>query len=190
MVCSPRHPRPPARRWTIVLRVKLLSTLVIDIELVPYSSNWPALFEHERRAITHALGKTALAVHHVGSTSVLGLSAKPAIDISLAVADSTDEPSYLAQLETVSYQLHRREPDWFEHRLLRRESPTVNLHIFTTGCKEIDRMLRFRDRLRNSDDDRQLYERTKRSLAHSRWPSTQAYADAKSEIIGQILARA
>jgi len=65
----------------------------------------------------------------------------------------------------------------------------VNLHVFSIGCGEIDRMLRFRDRLRRDPDDRALYERTKRDLAQRRWASIQEYADAKTQVVEEILAR-
>ena len=82
------------------------------------------------------------------------------------------------------------EPDWYEHRALRGSDPDVNLHVFSTGCKEIERMLRFRDHLRENEADRVLYEQTKRVLAQRRWKHLQHYADAKTDIVEEILARA
>ncbi len=117
-----------------------------------------------------------------------GLAAKPIIDITLAVADSADEPAYAPDLERVGYHLHIREPDWYEHRLFRDEAKTVNLHVFTAESEEIDRMIRFRDLLRSSPALRTRYETTKRALARQTWATVQDYADAKSEIITAILA--
>ena len=74
--------------------------------------------------------------------------------------------------------------------MLRGTRPDVNLHVFTTGCEEIERMLRFRDHLRENEADRLLHERTKRTLARRRWRHVQHYADAKSEVVEEILARA
>jgi GrpB-like predicted nucleotidyltransferase (UPF0157 family) len=108
----------------------------------------------------------------------------------LAVADSADEPSYVPPLEEHGFVLGIREPDWFEHRLLKAPDGAGNLHVFSVGCDEISRMLAFRDWLRAHDDDRQLYEETKRKLASRIWKHTQHYADAKSEVIHEILARA
>jgi GrpB-like predicted nucleotidyltransferase (UPF0157 family) len=65
----------------------------------------------------------------------------------------------------------------------------VNLHVFSEGCSEIDRMLRFRDRLRSNAADRELYERTKRELATKEWEYVQDYADAKTAVVEQITAR-
>ena len=93
-------------------------------------------------------------------------------------------------LEALGYVLKIREPDWFDHRLLKTPDAGVNLHVFTQGCEEIARMLAFRDWLRTHDDDRALYERTKQELAARTWKYMQNYADAKSEIVNAILSRA
>jgi GrpB-like predicted nucleotidyltransferase (UPF0157 family) len=118
------------------------------------------------------------------------LSAKPIIDMVLAVSDSTDEASYVPQLETRGFVLTIREPDWFEHRLLKATGIAGNLHVFSSGCEEINRMLMFRDWLRMHADDRRLYEQTKRRLAAQTWEDTQHYADAKSDVVREILTRA
>ena len=132
----------------------------------------------------------ALLVEHAGSTSVPHLAAKPIIDIVLAVPDSPDEDDYVPALEAAGYRLRIREPDWFEHRLLKKADPSANLHVFSAGCEEIDRMLAFRDQLRTNEADRELYERTKRELAARKWAYVQDYADAKTEVVEEIVARA
>ena len=160
------------------------------IVLVEYDPAWPARFEREAERIRSALGDKALLLEHAGSTSVPGLAAKPIIDIVLAVPDSTDEDAYVPALEAAGYVLRIREPDWFEHRLVKPPDLSANVHIFSEGCVEIDRMLTFRDRLRTNEAERILYERTKRDLAQRTWTYTQDYADAKTEVVEAILARA
>jgi GrpB-like predicted nucleotidyltransferase (UPF0157 family) len=83
-----------------------------------------------------------------------------------------------------------REPEWFEHRMLRGADPAVNLHVFSEGCEEIGRMLLFRDWLRDHPEDRDRYAAVKRSLVEREWGSVQNYADAKTEIVREILERA
>jgi GrpB-like predicted nucleotidyltransferase (UPF0157 family) len=161
-----------------------------QIVIAEYDPEWPGWFERAAERIRDALGPTALELHHVGSTSVPGLAAKPLIDVDLAVPDTTDEAAYVPQLEAIGYELRVREPDWYEHRMLRGFDPPVNLHVFPPACEEVERMLRLRDWLRTHDDDRELYGRTKRQLAAKRWKYVQNYADAKSEIVQEILARA
>lgn len=160
------------------------------ITIVDYDPGWPGLFAREAARVTETLGGTALRVEHVGSTSVPGLAAKPIIDMLLIVPDSADERTYVPALEAVGYRLRIREPDWFEHRLLKGPDTDINLHVFTVGAAEADRMLRFRDRLRASDTDRERYLHTKRTLARRVWRHVQDYADAKGAVVREILERA
>jgi GrpB-like predicted nucleotidyltransferase (UPF0157 family) len=160
------------------------------ILIVDYDPEWPRLFEREAGRIRVALEERMLLLEHVGSTSVPGLAAKPRIDMILVVADSADEPAYVPALEAAGYRLVIREPDWYEHRVFKGPDTDVNLHVFSPGCVEIERMLLFRDWLRSNASDRQLYERTKRELARRDWKYMQNYADAKNDVVDEILARA
>ncbi len=160
------------------------------ITLVEYDPDWPALFAREAARVRAALGELALLIEHVGSTSVPGIAAKPIIDMMLVVPGSADEPSYMPSLEAAGYKLRIREPEWFEHRLFNGPDTDIGLHVFSAGTPEIDRMLRFRDRLRVSQADRAHYERTKRRLAQHVWRHVQHYADAKTTTVEEILDRA
>ena len=124
------------------------------IFLAAYDPEWPALYEREAARIHSILGDRVRLLEHAGSTSVPGLSAKPVIDMVLAVSDSADERAYVPPLEAAGYVLRIREPKWFEHRLFKGPDTNINLHTFSEGCLEIDRMLAFRDRLRTHDDER------------------------------------
>ena len=108
----------------------------------------------------------------------------------LAVSDSADESTYVPALEAAGYILRIREPRWFEHRVFKGPDTNVNLHVFTVGCAEVDQMLLFRDWLRESVEDRDLYASTKRELAARDWKYVQNYADAKTGVVHEILARA
>ncbi|MCA9858185.1 MAG: GrpB family protein [Thermomicrobiales bacterium] len=160
------------------------------VELAEYDPDWPNQYETYRRAIVEHLGDKVVLLEHVGSTSVPGLAAKPRIDILLVVADSSDEAAYVPQLEAAGFELHVREANWHEHRCLKGVDPDANLHVFSPGCVEIERMIGFRDWLRTHDDDRQLYETTKRELAVREWDFVQDYADAKSAVVEEIRQRA
>jgi GrpB-like predicted nucleotidyltransferase (UPF0157 family) len=160
------------------------------ITLVEYNPQWPSLYAREADRIRAVLGSSAVQVEHVGSTSVPGLAAKPIIDIVLAVPDSAAETAYVPAMEEAGYVLRIREPDWLEHRLFKGPDTDVNLHVFTAGATEIDRMLLFRDWLRVSDSDREAYLRVKRELASRAWRHVQHYADAKSGIVQQIMEHA
>jgi GrpB-like predicted nucleotidyltransferase (UPF0157 family) len=159
------------------------------VPLAEYDPAWPNLFTREAARIKQLLGETAKRIEHVGSTSVPGLAAKPIIDIVMEVRDSSDEDAYVAPLESHGYELRIREPNWYEHRVLKGPDTDVNLHVFTVGCVEVTRMLRFRDHLRRNPADQKLYEDTKRELAKRKWAYIQNYADAKTGVIEAILAR-
>jgi GrpB-like predicted nucleotidyltransferase (UPF0157 family) len=161
-----------------------------QITLSDYDPQWPALFEAERVKIISAIGDTALLIEHVGSTSVPGLCAKPIIDILLVVPDSADESAYVPQIEAAGYALRIREPEWEKHRLFRGTDPALNLHVFSPGSKEIARMQLMRDWMRAHPEDRDLYASTKRLLAAQEWKYVQNYADAKTTVIEEIMARA
>jgi GrpB-like predicted nucleotidyltransferase (UPF0157 family) len=167
-----------------------VAPLTQRIELHEYDPRWPELYAREERRIRDALDDRVVRIEHTGSTSVPGLSAKPIVDISLEVPDSADEEAYVPSLEAAGYVLSIREPDWYEHRLLRGFDPPVNLHVFNPGCEEVEQMRVLRDWLRTHEDDRDLYARAKRELAAKQWKYVQNYADAKSEVIQEILARA
>jgi GrpB-like predicted nucleotidyltransferase (UPF0157 family) len=167
-----------------------LKPLSDRIHIVDYDPRWPELFEREAERIRRVLGRRALRTEHAGSTSVPGLAAKPIIDILLVVADSSDEAAYVPALESAGYVLRIRETEWYEHRMFKGPDADINLHVFSQGCPEIDRILTFRDWLRTNPGDRDLYARTKLALARQEWKYLQNYADAKTAVIEEILARA
>ena len=164
--------------------------LARPIEIRDYDPAWPLLYEREEARLRSVLGDRVIRIEHVGSTSVPGLPAKPIVDVALEVPDSSAEPAYVPELEAAGYVLRIREPEWFEHRLFKGPDTDVNLHVFGAACDEVDRMLAFRDRLRTDAADRELYAAAKRELAAQDWKYMQQYADAKTGVIREIMARA
>jgi GrpB-like predicted nucleotidyltransferase (UPF0157 family) len=160
------------------------------IVLADPDPRWPDLYAREAARLRRTLGDRVVAIEHVGSTSVPGLPAKPIIDILLVVADPADEPAYLPALEAAGYRLRIREPEWYEHRMLKGPDTDVNLHVHGPDSPEIARMVGFRDRLRAHPDERERYLTAKRELAGRRWRYMQDYADAKSEVVEDIVSRA
>lgn len=186
----PTTRRPQTEEEIRATRIGELKRHDAPITLVEYDPTWPALYASEEARIRGILGERVLRIEHTGSTSVPGLAAKPIIDITLEVPDTADEPAYVPDLEAAGYRLAIREPDWFEHRAFKGPDTNVNLHVFPRDCVEVERMVRFRDWLRTHDDDRDLYERTKRELAAQTWAHVQNYADAKTAVVEAIIARA
>jgi GrpB-like predicted nucleotidyltransferase (UPF0157 family) len=151
---------------------------------------WPQIYRHHAERVLALLQPRALLLEHTGSTSVPGLPAKPVIDMLLVVADSADEPAYVPALEGGGYVLRIREPEWHQHRMCTSADAGVHLHVFSSGCPEIARMLLFRDWLRQNAADRELYARTKRELSQMEWKTVDEYAAAKTDVVEQILMRA
>ncbi len=160
------------------------------IEIVDYDPSWPAAYESWRERISGALASSALAIEHVGSTSVPGLPAKAIIDVQVSLADLADEDAYVPQLAEVGLQLRSRD-DY--HRYFRPHAGqprSVHTHVCTTGSAwERDHLL-FRDYLRTHPADRDSYAKTKRAAALAWSDDGIGYTDAKSETILDIMADA
>lgn len=135
------------------------------IVIVDYDERWPWLFDVIAQKIRAALGDAALAIEHVGSTSVKGLPAKPTIDVDVTVADPADERAYVPALSSVGFMLVIREPDWHEHRCLRLAEPNSNVHIFGPDCPEVIRHRMFRQWLTDHPEDLDWYRRAKLAAA-------------------------
>jgi GrpB-like predicted nucleotidyltransferase (UPF0157 family) len=188
---QPLHNRAPSTEEEIrEFTIGELKPVSGPILIVDYDPRWPELFAREAERIRRVLGSRALRIEHVGSTSVPGLAAKPIIDLLLVVADSANEDAYAPALTAAGYVLRIREPNWHEHRVFKGPDSDINLHVFSPACPEIDRMLIFRDWLRANPADRNLYARTKLALARQEWKYVQNYADAKTAVVEEIIARA
>ena len=155
-----------------------------------YDPEWPDWYAAEEGRIRAVLGERVSQIAHVGSTAVPGLPAKPLVDIVLEVEDSADEDAYATDLVAAGYVLRIREPEWLEHRLFKGPGRDINLHVFSAGCPEVGRMLLFRDWLRANAADRELYAKVKRDLASRPWKYMQQYADSKTAVVREIMARA
>lgn len=159
----------------------------LQVHLHSADERWPEMFAEHRARILAALAGSEVEVEHIGSTSVPGLAAKPIVDIVVAVDDITAEEDYLDPLLNAGYELRVREP---RHRLVRTPARDVHVHLYERGDPAIDEYLLLRDHLRSDAADRALYERTKRTLLEQQWDDMNDYADAKTDVILAIKARA
>nr|WP_230977187.1 GrpB family protein [Georgenia yuyongxinii] len=180
--------RIPVRRPDDVTATELVGGVEKrELFLAAYDPAWARQYAMQEARVRAAVGSTAVAVEHIGSTSVPGLAAKPIIDILVTVADITAEEDYLAPLVASGYVLRVREPG---HRLVRTEQRDVHIHILELDDPAAGDYLLLRDHLRIDQADRQLYEATKRDLTRRDWPDMNAYADAKTAVIEEIKGRA
>lgn len=155
------------------------------IEIVEYDGAWPARFASERAALLPLL--PGVEVHHIGSTAVPGMPAKPIIDL-MALVEDLDAP--IADLvKTGGYQYPRAFNAELRHRrwLCRPSAAhrTHHLHLVDEHA-ELDRHLRFRDRLRASATLRDEYARSKRDLAGRFGDDREAYSEAKSAFVQRV----
>ncbi len=162
------------------------------VEIVPYHPAWPARFAEESAAIEAALGDRVVGgIHHIGSTAVPGLAAKPVIDILAGIADleagyACHEP--LAALGYLYAPYRADEEHWFCKPSPQRR--THHLHLIPAGSRPYRARLAFRDHLRAPPDDAAAYEALKRRLAAELGHDREAYTQAKAEFVEVICERA
>jgi GrpB-like predicted nucleotidyltransferase (UPF0157 family) len=131
------------------------------IQVVPYDPNWPHIFEKEAALIKEALGDNCLAIHHIGSTSVPGLAAKPKIDMIAVVQDPL---SVRNQLEKLGIQYRGEYNIPLHYGFSKRGEIDLNIHVYEEFHPEIELNLMFRDYLRNHPNKREDYAQLKEKL--------------------------
>lgn len=162
------------------------------IRIVPYDPRWPARFERESAALTDAIGEwVAGGVHHVGSTAVPGLVAKPVIDILVGVRSLEESRACFARLGELGYlyfPYRSEEMHWFcKPRPGRR---THHLHLVPADEKRFSDELAFRDYLRAHGDVAEKYGVLKRRLAEEFRHDREGYTEAKGEFIQKVVGQA
>jgi GrpB-like predicted nucleotidyltransferase (UPF0157 family) len=163
------------------------------VELVDHSPDWRDQATLESNRITRALGDILIAVHHVGSTAIAGIRAKPVIDLLPEVKSLDALDRAAPQVCALGYEW-RGEFGIPERRYCTLDDPEsgarlVQLHCFARGHPEIERMLVFRDYLRANPDEARAYETEKERLRRLHPDDTMAYAEAKSPWIRSALER-
>jgi len=153
--------------------------------MVEYDPRWPTLFAAERDRLVTVLDVSAESIHHVGSTAVPGLAAKPVIDI-MAVLPVLPTSAQIAAMQHLGYE-HLGENGISGRAYFRRGQPRqYQVHVFPEGHHAVVEHLRFRDILRSDPGTRAEYERVKRNAALAA-PTMQAYVDAKGPFIRATL---
>jgi len=157
--------------------------------VVEYNEEWPAIYERERQLIASMLGETIIAIEHVGSTAVVGLSAKPIIDLMLVVERLEPGEVYARYLETLGYLFVADAGSSDRHFFKKGEPRSHHLHLVEEGSQEHRRLIAFRDYLRAHPETRQEYEALKKALALQFRFEREAYTKAKTEFVRSIEAR-
>lgn len=161
-----------------------------NIEVVPYNANWPVEFERASTLIQHALGTNCLIVHHIGSTSVPGLYAKPIIDILPVVKSILEVDKTTNAMEKLGYESKGEYGIAFRRYFQKNHNVrTHNVHVYEEGDPEIDRYLKFRDWMRAHDNDAQEYANLKKELAGKFPHDILQYCNGKDGFVARIDAK-
>ena len=165
---------------------------VRKVEVVPYQPNWPSLFQREADRLGPLIGENLIALHHIGSTAVPGLAAKPTIDILAEVKSHDRLETQTPKLETLGYQA-KGENGISGRRYFQKVQGEVHLyhiHAFTAGHPDIQRHLNFRDFLRAHPVEAKAYAALKYDLAERFTFQAKQYTQGKTEFIRAVDARA
>ncbi len=157
------------------------------IEVLPYNRRWPELFAEEAQAIQKALGPNCIEIHHIGSTSVPGLAAKPIIDMIPVVADITQVDARNPFMVALGYEV-KGESGMLFRRFFQKGTPqpAFNIHVFEQGNSEIERHLKFRDWMRAHPKDKDAYAQLKQELAQLHPDDISAYCFGKDDFVASI----
>lgn len=163
--------------------------MIRKVEVVPHDLDWLNLFEIESKQIEIALGENFMVVHHIGSTSIETIYAKPIIDILVAVKSISKVDENNSQMQSLGYQ-YMGEFGIRERRFFLKNNfsgiRTHHVHVFEVGSAQIQRHLGFRDYLRDHIEDAQAYSKLKQSLADKYPLDIEKYMDGKNEFIQEI----
>lgn len=168
------------------------SAMIRRVEVVPHSASWREMFEAEAGELAAVLGDEVVKVHHIGSTAIPGIGAKPIIDILLEVRDIERMDDLTPEMAELGYEAKgefglpgRRYfvKDGESHR-------THQIHTYQTGNPEIERHLTFRDYMISHPEDARTYSRLKEELARKFPTDIEAYMDGKDAFVKEMERRA
>ncbi len=165
----------------------LLGTDGGHVEVVEYRPEWAKIFEHERAAFLERCGPWVMEVHHVGSTSVPGLAAKPILDIMPVVASPDDGEKAVGPMTTLGYRYRGENelPGRFYFDKIVDGRTVIHCHMYPQDHSDVRKLVAFRDRLRTHPETAGEYERLKRNLAFKHRDDRESYTDGKGAFISK-----
>ncbi len=163
-----------------------------EIELVPYTSQWEVIFKDEAALLCQALEPTFLAIHHIGSTSIPGIVAKPIVDILPVVKDIQEVDRLTPALEALGYEAKGEYGMPGRRFFMKKKNGKrlFNVHIFQEGHLDIERHLRFRNYMRDHPEEAQDYSNLKKELIAKHPDDIERYCWGKEDFIKAIEIRA
>jgi GrpB-like predicted nucleotidyltransferase (UPF0157 family) len=159
------------------------------VEVVTHDPRWQEMFRVESKQVIEALGENVVAVHHIGSTAILRIHAKPIIDILVEVKDIARVDEQGTSMESLGYEV-MGEFGISGRRYFRKDNQegirTHHIHTFTIGSDQGSRHLAFRDYMIAHPEDAQSYSDLKCSLAREYPTNIDGYMNGKDEFIREI----
>jgi GrpB-like predicted nucleotidyltransferase (UPF0157 family) len=162
------------------------------IEVVPHKPRWSELFQEAVEDLTAVFGPEIVAAHHIGSTAIPGILAKPIVDVLLVVRDIDQVDSFNQDMMERGYR-PQGEFGIPGRRFFIKGSEshrTHHIHVFEESHAAVDRHLAFRDYLRAHSDEAQTYSRLKEELARRFPHDIDGYIAGKYDFIKEIERRA
>ncbi|MEH7636053.1 GrpB family protein [Bacillus pumilus] len=160
-----------------------------EVFLVPWSAEWGKEFEREKKRIVGVIGQYTVNVHHIGSTAVNGLSAKPIIDIAIKIDYFFDGTQCVTALQGLGYSYRGTNVLPERHYFNKGEPRTHQIHMYQTGNRYLLEQLNFRDYLKSNELVRNEYEQLKLNLSSLNKNDKHKYAEGKTNFVQSILER-
>ena len=157
------------------------------ISVEPYNKNWKDKFKKEKHKLKNIFNDIICEIHHIGSTAIPGIKAKPTIDIMVVVEDINKADKYNDSMQALGYE-PKGEFGIKNRRFFQKggTNRTHHVHIFQKGDKEIKRHLNFRDYMRAHPKQAQKYSRLKETLADKYSHDIKKYIEGKNDFIAEI----
>jgi len=160
------------------------------VEILPYDPDWPKYFSDAEARLRAVLGASVMALDHIGSTAIPGMSAKPIIDIDVTLGLS-GIPSASTSLVSAGYEPRgNRYDDDVWAFMLKGAAPTLRVYLCPPGNSTHERRLIFRDYLRRHNDVAEMYSVLKKRLAAQFRYDGDRYTSEKSQFVNEIVSRA
>ena len=162
----------------------------MKVTVAEYRPEWQKIFEDEKRILQTSLGDVPAQIEHIGSTAVVGLAAKPIIDLMVGLEDFSIADNVVPKIEALGYEyVQKYEAVMPFRRFFKKERGgirTHNIHMVGIGGEFWERHILFRDYLRQNPGVAGQYASLKKELAGREWEDVNEYADAKTEFIKEI----
>ena len=160
------------------------------VEIVPYQTDWPRLYEQEKQRIIAAIGAHVLLVQHVGSTAIPGMPSKPIIDIGIAVHNFEEAQVCISPMQALGYEYKGEFGIPRRHYFIKGEPRTHHVHMVEEDSRDWQELILFRDHLRAHPDAARDYADLKLRLASEYRTDRERYTNEKGPFIQKVLKQA